>query len=148
MKKLFIAGLFALALVTSAFASPNSVNKKAAEHFSLSFSKAKSVSWNTNDMFEKVSFQLDNEKVNAFYDTYGELLGMSRTMAFDKLPKAALETITTKYTFPDFKLTDCIAFTTNYDETNYYVSFDKTNETLILEINKAGKISVLSRTKK
>ena len=110
MKKLFISGLLALTLITSAFAAPaNATN--AMDHFSASFANAKGVSWKTTDKYQKASFTLNNEKVDAFYDNAGEMLGISKVMAFDKLPKSALETLTTKYTFPEYQLKDCIEFT-------------------------------------
>jgi hypothetical protein len=60
--------------------------------------------------FDKVTFQLNNETVNAFYDKDGDLIGTSKTVNFEKLPKSALETLTTKYTYPEFQLKECIEF--------------------------------------
>ena len=67
MKKLFITALAAIAIGTSAFAGPSSANVKINEHFMASFSKAKNVSWKSSDRFEKASFILNNEQVDAFY---------------------------------------------------------------------------------
>lgn len=148
MKKLFILALIAIATGTSAFAAGTSANTKVNEHFAASFSKAKNVSWKTDARFEKVSFELGNEKVNAFYDTDGDLIGTSKNLAFDKLPKGAIETITTKYTFPDYQVKDCMEFTNATNEKNYYVSFNTANETVTLEITKAGMVSVFDKAKK
>ena len=148
MKKVFLMALIAIAAGTSAFAASSSAANKVAEHFAASFSKAKNVSWKSNPGFEKVSFELGNEKINAFYNTDGELIGTSKNLAFDKLPKAAIETITTKYTFPEYQVQDCMEFTNSDNEKNYYVSFNKTNETIVLEITKAGMVSVFAKTKK
>ncbi len=147
MKKLFISGLLALTLITSSFAAPAS-GSRAMDHFTSSFANAKGVSWKITDRFEKVSFTLNNEKVDAFYDNNGEMIGISKTMAFDKLPKSALETLTTKYTFPEYQLKDCIEFTNADNEKNFYVSFDTKNESIVLEITKAGGVSVMSKTRK
>ena len=148
MKKLFITALAAIAIGTSALAGPSSASIKIKEHFTASFSKAKNVTWKSSDRFEKASFILNNEKVDAFYDTDGDLIGTSKAMAFDKLPKSSIETITTKYTYPDYQLKDCIEFINSSNEKNYYVSFDKVNETVVLEITKSGMVSVFSKTKK
>lgn len=148
MKKLFTLALAAIAIGTSAFAGPASISSKVNEHFTASFSKAKNVSWNSSERFDKVSFMLNNEKVFAFYDTDGELIGTSRTMAFDKLPKSALENITSKYLYPEYQLKDCIEFTTAFNEKNYYVSMDRKNETVVLEITKGGAVSVFARNRK
>jgi hypothetical protein len=145
MKKLFILALIAIATGTSAFAGPST---KVFHHFATSFSKAKNVSWESSDKFDKVSFILDNEKVDAYYGSEGELIGTSKTLSFEKLPKSALETITTKYTYPNYQLKECIEFTYGNNEKKYYVSLDKTNETVVLEINKAGTVSVFAKTRK
>ncbi len=148
MKKFFTAALFVCAITLSAFASPRTISTKVNEHFVASFGKAKNVSWKTDGRFDKVSFQLGNEKVNAFYDVDGELIGTSKDLAFDKLPKAGLETITTKYTFPEYQVKHCMEFTNASNEKNFYVSFDKAGETIVLEITKIGMVSVFSKTVK
>ena len=149
MKKLFISGLFALALISSAFASTTDLNNfKAKQHFSGSFSDVTTVSWKTVGNLEKATFTLNNEEVHAFYNAYGELQGTSKVMAFDKLPKSALATLTTKYTFPAYQLKECIEFTSADNEKNYYVSFDTQREQIMLEITTGGSVSVLSKVSK
>jgi bisphosphoglycerate-independent phosphoglycerate mutase (AlkP superfamily) len=145
MKKLFILALIAIATGTSAFAGPSS---KVSNHFASLFNEAKNVSWKSTEDYDKVSFVLNNEKVEAFYNSDEELIGTSKTMAFDKLPKAALEIITTKYTYPAYQLTDCIAFNDANSGTNYYVSMKKAKETIVLKITPAGIVSVFSKTRK
>ena len=149
MKKLFITALVALAIGTTAFASPKSISAKVTNHFTNTFTKAQNVSWKTDEHFDKVSFVLNNEKVDAFYDMQGELMGTSKAIAFDKLPKSAIQTITTKYTFPDYQVKECIEFlNVNNNETNYYVSFAAKNENIALEITRTGSVSVFSKTRK
>lgn len=148
MKKLLIPVLAAITIATSSFASTASENSGVNEHFTTSFSKAKNVSWKSTESYDKASFQLGSENVDAFYNADGSLIGTSKTMAFDKLPKAALETITTKYTFPEFQLTDCIEFVNADNEKNYYVSFDRKNDSIVLEISKFGSVRIFSKTRK
>jgi hypothetical protein len=147
MKKIFMMALIALATGTTAFAGP-SISTKVTEHFAAAFKNAKNVSWRASDRFDNVSFMLGGEKVDAFYDVEGDLIGTSKTIGFEKLPKSALELLTTKYTYPEFQLKDCIEFTSAGNEKNYYVSFDKKNETLVLEITNAGVVRVFGKTKK
>ncbi len=140
--------LIALATTTTAFAEPTTISSKVLSHLSASFKNAKNISWTTDSRFEKISFMLNEEKVEAFYNIDGDLIGTSKTMAFDKLPKAAIETITTKFTFPDYQLKDCIQFTNSSNDTNYYISLDAKNETMVLEITKSGGVRVFSKTRK
>jgi hypothetical protein len=148
MKKLFISGLFALVIAASAFASPSSVNAIANAHFATSFSKAKSINWNSYGLYEKVSFVQDNEKVDAFYSKDGEMIGVTKVIALDKLPKSALKTITTDYTFPDYQLKECLVFTDANNEQSYFVSLDKANENIVLKVTTGGIVREMSKTKK
>jgi len=146
MKKLFILALIAIATGTSAFAAPSST--KATAHFAITFSKAKNVSWISGGKFEKVNFVLNDENLTAFYDEYGDLIGTTKKVAFDKLPKAAIETITTEFTFPEYQVRDCIEFVNDKNEKKYYTSFETENATVILEIALNGRVSVFSGTER
>lgn len=145
MKKLFIAALTTLFIGTSAFAGPSSVNSKVASHFSTAFKAAKDVTWTETEQFNKASFVLNNEQVNAFYDPYGNLIGTSKTMKFDKLPKNAIESIVSSYTYPEYQLQECIEFVNAKNETAYYVSMENLNESIALEISPKGKVSLFSK---
>jgi hypothetical protein len=145
MKKLFITALAAIAIGTSAFAAPASISKKVNAHFRSSFSNASEISWTKTEKFNKASFLIDNEKIEAFYDTYGDLIGTSKSIQFDKLPKSAIETITSKYTFPDYQVLECIEFVNADNEKNYYVSMDKNDATVVLEITKKGMVSLYNK---
>ncbi len=145
MKKLFILALIAIATGTSAFAGPASA---ATTHFASTFSKAKNVSWNSNGKFDKVTFELNNETVTAFYNEDGDLIGTSKKVSFDKLPKAALELITTQYTFPEYQVMECIEFSSDDSAKKYYTSFATEDETVVLEIMETGRVSVFSETEK
>ncbi len=90
----------------------------------------------------------DNEKVDAFYGMDGEMIGVSKTIALEKIPQAALKTITTDYTFPKYQLKDCLVFTDADNEKTYYVSFDTKKETIVLKITPGGFLRAVSKTKK
>ena len=148
MKNVIIPVLIAIAITTTAFASGNSINRNANKEFTKALANAKKVSYKTFDGFQKASYLTGNEKVDVFYDQYGEFVGTSKTMAFDKLPKRALETITSKYTFPEYQLKECISFSNADNEINYYISMEKNNQILILEISKYGLVSLFTPVKK
>jgi hypothetical protein len=142
MKKFLTIAVILVSFAISASASGNEkVSNKAAAHLAANYSAAKDVSWTVTDNFEKASFTAGNEKVTVFYDAYGELLGSTKTMAFDKLPKSALEILTADYTFPDFQLTDCIEYTDTDNNKSYYVSFEINDERIILSISTGGFIT-------
>ncbi|NCI49595.1 hypothetical protein GWC95_06660 [Sediminibacterium roseum] len=142
MKKFFIAALAALAIGTTAFAGPSTVKTKVQNHFASSFSKAQDVTWTSNGKFQQVSFVLNKEKVTAYYDVYGDLVGTTKNLAFDKLPKSAIEYITSTYTFPDYQLKECIEFVNADNDKKYFASFETEEGTVVLEINENGRVEV------
>lgn len=146
MKKLFILTLAVIALGTSAFADTNKkTSYNGTSHFTSTFTKAKEVNWTSDNKFEKASFLENGVKKEVFYTPQGELIGTTKTFAFDKLPKSALQTITIKYTYPDYQLEDCIEFENADGETSYFISMEKGNTKLILEISTFGQVSVFSK---
>jgi hypothetical protein len=142
MKKFLTIVFIAVLFVTNASASGHQkVSNKAITHLAANYSTAKDVSWTVSDNFEKASFTAGNEKVDVFYDGYGELVGSAKTMAFDKLPKSALAILTTEYTFPDYQLTDCIEYTDADDNKSFYVSFGTNEERIILSVSASGYVT-------
>jgi len=96
MKKLIIAAFIAVAITGSAFAKPievtaETVSYRVLNSFKADFADAENVSWKVDKDFVKASFILDDEKMEAFYNTDGELLATSKAVAFDKLPKKLSE---------------------------------------------------------
>jgi Ni/Co efflux regulator RcnB len=144
MKKFLLLAVIAVSFVSGAFASTgSSASNKAAAHLEAHYTGAASATWTHTADYEKASITAGAEQVDVYYDVYGDLIGSTKTMAFDKLPKAALATLTTTYTFPEYQLTDCISFTDADSLTNYFVSFDQDGETVILSISANGTISTM-----
>lgn len=144
MKKFIITALAALAIGTSAFAGPSVIKTKVKNHFAASFSTAENVSWNSNGKFDQVSFLLNNQKVTAYYDTYGDLVGTTKAIAFDKLPKGSIESIVTTFTFPEYQLKECIEFVNADRIKKYYVSFETEDTTVVLEISENGRVDLFN----
>lgn len=90
----------------------------------------------------------NNSTIQDFYNKQGEFIGATSQMDFDKIPKEAIQEITTRYTFPTYSLKDCIKYTDVYGETNYFISMNSAKEKMILAINEEGAVSVVSRIKK
>lgn len=82
------------------------------------------------------------------YFSKGEKIGVSKNYDFSKLPKDAIYTITTKYTFPTYTLHECIEFVDVYGDNKYFIIMSSAKVNLILAINNDGEVSIASRTKK
>ena len=141
MKKLFITAFFAVAISVSSFANVSHVNIVVMNHFSSDFRGAENVNWTVTSKFTKAVFELDDKKMEAFYSTNGEFMGVSTAIHFSKLPKKAIKKLAIQYPPAIYKLQECIEFTNTEEEKNYYVSFLTEKGKVILQINSYGDIS-------
>ena len=141
MKKLFITAFFAVAISVSSFANVSHVNIVVMNHFSSDFRGAENVNWTVTSKFTKAVFELDDKKMEAFYSTNGEFMGVSTAIHFSKLPKKAIKNLAIQYPPAIYKLQECIEFTNTEEEKNYYVSFLTEKGKVILQINSYGDIS-------
>ena len=82
------------------------------------------------------------------YFSKGEKIGVTKNYDFAKLPKDAIYTITTKYTFPKYSLHECVEFVDSYGDNKYFIIMSSTKENLILEITNDSEVLLASRIKK
>lgn len=140
MKKLLLAALVVAALGTSAFAMDvNTVSTKVKSSFEARFANASNVQWVTRENYNKVSFELAEENVEAFFAADGELIGYSRKVNFKNLPLTAIQKIKKDYANASVKET--IEFHQN-EETAFYVSLEEGQKKTILEVSPYGNVSV------
>ncbi len=145
MKKLFTAALLAVTLTISAFAADvNKVSDKTMAHFNREFEDAQHVTWTVKPSFVKASFIKDNQRVEAFYDPSGELIGCSRAIDLNNLPTGAKRAFAKKYA--DYTVKEAIQFD-GVDETHYYISAENDKQSVILKVAN-GFLSVYKKTNK
>lgn len=147
MKK-FIIAIAAIAFTTASavYASDASnVSIRIKDAFETKFDGAKNVNWTTNVNFVKATFDYKNEKVEAFYNVDGNLIGISRAITINALPIAAQKELDKKYS--NYKTTESIVFE-GQEETNYFISLENEKQSLILKISAEGDTSVYKKTKK
>lgn len=146
MKKLLLAALIVVAAGSSAFAlDATNVNFKVKSSFEAKFSGAQNVTWSAKDAYLKATFTIADERVEAFFGTDGDLIGLSRQVDLKKLPLNAIQTIQKKY--GDYKVTEIIEFDRD-GEKAYYVSLADDNKKQILEVSLYGNVSVFKGANK
>ena len=146
MKKLFIAALIVIAAGSSAFAmDATKVNYKVKKNFEIQFAGAENVTWSARESFVKASFTLLDENIEAFFDTDGELVGVSRKVSLRTLPLSAIQQI--KKNYGSYKITDSIEFDQNGDK-SYYLSLEDGNKKQILEVSLYGNVNVYKGARK
>ena len=140
MKKLLLAVLVVAGLGSSAFATDvNRVSSKAQNSFTEKFGNAQNVKWTAKESYNKVTFTLADEQVEAFFATDGDLIGLSRQVEFKTLPLAAIQKIKKEYA--GFSVKETIEFEQN-DEKSFYVSLVNADKKQILEVSLYGNVSV------
>src|SRR3954452_1565197 len=118
MKKIFLAGLFAVLLAGSAFATDvTGVSSAIATSFQNNFNNATDVNWTTRSDYSKATFTLNNRRMEAFYNTGGEMIASSENIKLAELPVNAKRTFAKEY--GDYEVKEAIHFQGN-DEDAYF----------------------------
>lgn len=145
MKKLLIAALITASLATSAFAKEtNKISFRTDNNFHTQFDKAQNVSWTIKDNFTKASFDMNGEKLEAFYNLQGEMIGTSRNISITQLPAEATKAFTKHY--GGYTLKEAIHFE-GTEEDAYYLSAENEKEALVLKVSNNSNISIFKKTK-
>ena len=145
MKKIFIAALFAVTFITSAFAADvTNINTNIMKNFTSSFKNATNVLTVAGEDYTKVSFTLEDQKMEAFYDAEGEMIGLSRTIKVENLPVEAKRTFARKYAAYTAK--EAIYFE-GINESAYFISADNTIDTIVFKITDDNNVSTFKKVK-
>jgi hypothetical protein len=145
MKKLFITAVIAIAVSASAFAAPITVNSRIASRFSEDFADATKVEWKTTDSYAKASFVLDGKTIEAFYNLQGELIGTSKGIALSAISKKVQAVIAKKYA--GYTIKEAISFTDADNVQHQYISLEKENTKLALEVVDNGLVLLSKKVK-
>lgn len=144
MKKILFATLVTLFIGTSAFAAPKDAPYKSVSALKKAYQQSNQITWSKYETYQKASLVEAGMTTEMFYTLDGDLIGISKTFAYDKLPKNALNQMAVKYAYPEYELVKCIEFVNADNETNYYLSLSGLNEDLYLQINEKGQITALN----
>ncbi|MBN9296374.1 MAG: hypothetical protein J0I41_05145 [Filimonas sp.] len=146
MKKLLIAAVMLVAVATSAFAEGSNVSFKVKNQFASEFTKANNVAWTAADQFTKATFIMNEQRMEAYYDNDGELIGTSRATTLDFLPSKATKKIDEKYA--GYKTEEVVEFDSVKDGLSYYVSLTNDTNKIVLQVSSEGSVSVYKKTSK
>ena len=141
MKKIILAAILVVSLAATSFAAPlsfklNSVFKKA-------YPAAVNVSWKTNESFTTISFTVNKQHMQAFYNNDGQLLATSRPVELSNLPMAAIQRIHERYN--GYTATEAIEFNHAEEGASYYISLQKEGKKVVLNVSSQGDLSVFKK---
>jgi len=129
MKKVIV--LLAIMISTlGAFANEERISQKVLDAFKTEFAAAKDVSWTVAADFFKAEFLFNNQHVTAFYNTDGELLGITRNITSLELPMSLQTAL--KKSYADYWISDLFEVTKS-DSTGYYITLESADTVVVLK---------------
>ena len=105
MKRIFISTAVAALLTVNVFAAKvnkaeggaDNVSYAVSTNFNSEFVRAENVTWKVTPQFQKATFTIDGVKKSAFYNSKGELIGVTQNVQYRELPAKAKKEIGAKY---------------------------------------------------
>lgn len=132
-----------------------SINFESENNFNIDFPKASDVSWEKTGLFDQANFvSSDGQKMSAYYDTEGNLVGTTMIKSITDLPEKSRNILKDKYA--DYSVGQVIFFHDNdqndndnmilwatafYSQDLYFAELDKGSNKIVVEITPAGDVS-------
>lgn len=145
MKKLLATVLLAAAVTAGAFAAPAKVSSAILYNFKNEFKEASDVTWLISRDFTKAAFTADDTKMEAYYNSNGDIIATSKSIDLDEIPVNAKRSFAKK--FVGYNVTEAIRFE-GFDEAAYYISGENEKESVILKVDENNKVSVYTKKRK
>jgi hypothetical protein len=147
MKQVILSIATVFMMGFSAFAGNNNdnINEQAKQSFQKDFATARNVSYEQKTDYVKVTFSLDDQVLFAYYNNNGELRAVVRNIVSDQLPISLLTDM--KKNYGDYWISDLFEIASN-DQTNYYITLESKDKTIVLKSEGASSWNVFSKTKK
>ena len=129
MKKIIFSIAIVLAVFSTAFAKPDSINDRAVAAFQKDFRKASDVSWASTSNYVMATFIMNNETQFAYYDFQGNLIGVVHHMLTSSLPADLSKDIKKRYS--NYWVSELFQITTD-EGVYYYIRLKNADETIAL----------------
>jgi hypothetical protein len=165
MKKSFLVAATILMPVLTLFAhdsardSANSANLIIRNQFTTDFPDAKDAHFARVENLNKMSFIQDKEKMSAYYDDGGQLVGTIHEKLFADLPGNAQKEIRHKY--PNYAIAGVVKLEDDgsdyverveygismYDADNYFVELKNDTKAILVKVDLSGDVNYLTTVK-
>jgi hypothetical protein len=126
-KKISLLAITAVIMTTGIFAKPiePGVNDKVLVAFTKHFEGVKDITWNKTEQYIKANFVKDGQPLSAYFNSNGELIGVSKNILSQQLPlKLNLEL---KKVIADGWITELFEFTDG-QTTTYFMTVENSNQ--------------------
>lgn len=146
MKKITMILAMALTVSTTfAFTGGETVNSQALNTFNSEFIQATDASWTVSKDFNKVTFTMNGEQLEAYYNKSGEFMAVTRNISTVQLPASLKKSL--KKFMDNSWITDLFEIT-NLDQTSWYVTIETADSKVVLTSHNGGKWSVFQKSDK
>jgi len=132
MKKYIVTiiALFIIMSSTKTMAQSSFLSKAVITSFATQFEKASDVSWKITDNFNKATFRINNQYMDAFFSNEGTLIAMSHNVLSTELPIQLQLGIMKNY--PGTWISDLFEYVVD-GNSSYYITLENKDEKFILE---------------
>jgi hypothetical protein len=133
------------------------VSETAKKNFMTDFSATTNAQWKRVGTYDEVTFTKDGQKLTAYYDGEGNLVGTTATKKFTDLPAKGQAEIKAKY--KDYTIgpviffddndkndTDMILWSQQFDDEDlYFVELSKGADKLVVKVDLAGLVTLFKK---
>ena len=145
-KRILILALVLVGMSSFSFAADiPGINNQVLTRFNREFVNAKDVKWESHKNFIKVSFQMNDLILSAYYLPNGDQLAVTRFISPNQLPIRLLTTL--KKDHSGYWISDLFELNDN-DGTEYYITIENDSQTKVLKSSADGEWSTYSIVKK
>ena len=132
MTKFFFSIVLFTLFGVNTFAADSPVIKPVLHSFQNSFSSAKEVAWTVSKDIYKAEFTFTNQRVTAYFDASGYLLGLSKNILSTQLPVLLQNSL--KENYEGFWIADMVEFSSD-EGTSYYATLENADSKVIIKSN-------------
>jgi hypothetical protein len=144
MKKMMITLAIALSTL-SVFAGEENVSQDVLNAFKKEFGATEQAEWTAGTNYYRAAFMYNNKHVFAFYNTDGELIGLTRYMSSADLP-LNLE-MGLKKNYSGYWISDLFEVAKG-DTTAYYITLENADAKIVLKSAGGNEWEAYNKTKK
>ena len=150
MKKLVLTLVMFASFFGAAIASDGStkdVSNRVKASFNKEFAGATSVKWGLirKENIYQAQFLYNNERLNAYFDSEGNLIATGRFVAVANLPLTLKRNVSEKYN--EYSITEVVEYTAN-NETSYVLVLENERARLVVQGYINGGTSIFKKEKK
>jgi len=145
MKKMILSLAIAFTTFGAFAAGDENVNQKVLDAFQTEFNSAREVEWTTGADYYKAAFVYNEKHVFAYYNTEGDLLGITRYISPEDLPMNLQISLKKKYS--NYWISDLFEVAKS-ETTFYYITVEDADTKVLLKSTAGNDWSVFKTVKK